>query len=423
MRKSIISVKNLSKCYKIGVKIERDDGLRHMLERLVRSPSNWIPFIKNKEKNEDFWAVRDVNIEIERGEIVGIIGHNGAGKSTLLKLLSRITEPTNGSIHLRGRVASLLEVGTGFHSELTGRENIFLNGAVLGMRRLEIKKKFDEIIEFADIQKFLDIPVKKYSSGMYARLAFAVAAHLEPEILIVDEVLSVGDADFQKKCLEKIEDVSVNKERTVIIVSHQMEVIQNICSRCILMDKGQLIFEGKTEEVVNVYLAKGKKLANSELFKRQDREGQGVVRFTSVDLCDESGKIINEAISGKNVIISLKYTVSNGYLLKDCVFCVEICKGLKEYFSLSTELVNCKKLQICGDGQVDFFVPNWPLSAGMYYTNIYVEGSNIVQDYLNNASLINVINGDFFKIGKIMHNSREGAAVLVSHSWIKINNY
>ena len=203
---------------------------------------------------EDFWALKDVSFEVKQGDRIGIIGRNGAGKSTLLKILSRITEPTTGSVRIKGRVASLLEVGTGFHPELTGRENIYLNGAILGMGRAEIKKKFDEIVDFAEIEKFLDTPVKRYSSGMYVRLAFAVAAHLEPEILVVDEVLAVGDAQFQKKCLGKMEDVSAKEGRTVLFVSHNLEAVRQMCNRCLLLHKGTIIADEAPSETIARYL-------------------------------------------------------------------------------------------------------------------------------------------------------------------------
>ena len=205
-------------------------------------------------KKEDFWALKDVSFEVEKGEALGIIGRNGAGKSTLLKILSRITEPTTGRIEINGRVASLLEVGTGFHHELTGRENIFLNGAILGMSRLEIRRKFDEIVDFAGVEKFLDTPVKRYSSGMYVRLAFAVAAHLEPEVLVVDEVLAVGDAEFQKKCLGKMKEVSEGEGRTVLFVSHNLAAIRNLCTKGILLNGGQIEIAGEIDMVTNKYL-------------------------------------------------------------------------------------------------------------------------------------------------------------------------
>lgn len=419
MIESIISVENLSKRYLIGRQAAQGDGLRHVLERAVRAPFGWMRPGRGekREKTEEFWAVKDVSLEVKQGEMMGVIGRNGAGKSTLLKLMSRITEPTKGTIKLRGRVASLLEVGTGFHPELTGRENIFLNGAILGMSRLEIKRKFDEITAFAEIDKFLDTPVKRYSSGMYVRLAFAVAAHLEPEILIVDEVLAVGDAEFQKKCLGKMEDVSSKEGRTVILVSHQMTAIQNLCTRCILMDHGQLMMEGATEDVVNAYMSKGAELASSGLDERRDRTGKGEVRVTSISLRDESGKEIKEAIAGSNVVLSLSYSVDQGVVLNDCIFCVEICKDLKKYFSLSSALVDRRKLEISGDGRIDFLVPDWPLSGGRYHVNIYIESARVMQDFLNDASVIEVIDGDFFGTGKLHHEGWQGMTVLVRHSW------
>jgi lipopolysaccharide transport system ATP-binding protein len=252
----IISVENLSKRYVLGHQMARGDGLRHIIEAVVRAPGQW--FRQRQEQraaaSEEFWALRNVSFDIQRGDVVGVIGRNGAGKSTLLKILSRITEPTTGRITLDGRVASLLEVGTGFHQELTGRENIFLNGAILGMTKAEITRKFDEIVAFSEVEKFLDTPVKRYSSGMYVRLAFAVAAHLEPEVLIVDEVLAVGDVEFQKKCLGKMEDVSKGG-RTVVFVSHNMDAILRLCPRSILLDRGKLQLYADSRQAVAAYSA------------------------------------------------------------------------------------------------------------------------------------------------------------------------
>jgi lipopolysaccharide transport system ATP-binding protein len=419
MSDSIISVENLSKCYIIGRNTEQGDGLRHIMERAVRAPFSILKggAREKQAKTEEFWAVRDVSVEIKRGEIVGVIGRNGAGKSTLLKLLSRITEPTRGKISLRGRVASLLEVGTGFHPELTGRENIFLNGAILGMSRVEIKRKFDEITAFAEIDRFLDTPVKRYSSGMYVRLAFAVAAHLEPEILIVDEVLAVGDAEFQKKCMGKMGDVSAKEGRTVLLVSHQMPAIQNLCTRCILMDRGQLIQEGKTEDIVNAYMSKGSELASGGLADRKDRAGKGDIRVTSIGLRDDSGNSIQEAIAGSDVVLSLGYKVADGKKLESCIVCVEICKDLKKFFALSSDLVDRRKLQLSGEGRIDFLVRDWPLSGGTYHVNIYIESEKVMQDYLNDASVIETIDGDYYGTGKLHHEGWQGTAVLVKHSW------
>src|SRR5258708_7035362 len=248
MNNTVIQAEGLSKLYRRGLQV--DDGLRHSLEAFLRSP---VASMRRK-KEETFWALKDVSLEVREGEVLGLIGRNGAGKTTLLKILSRITRPTTGWAEIHGRVGSLLEVGTGFHPELTGHENTFLSGAILGMGKREIERKFDEIVAFAELEKFIDTPVKYYSSGMYVRLAFAVAAHLEPEILLVDEVLAVGDINFQKKCLGKMGDVA-RAGRTVVLVSHQLNQIRDLCSKAILMQSGQVEAVGPGEEVIAHYLS------------------------------------------------------------------------------------------------------------------------------------------------------------------------
>ena len=250
--KPIISVEGLGKSYTI--RHEGQTRYKSLREEIFTLPKRLLS--KEEHSLEEFWALKDVNFDIMPGDRVGIIGRNGAGKSTLLKLLSRITEPTTGRITMRGRVASLLEVGTGFHPELTGRENIYLNGAILGMTRAEVRRKFDEIVDFAGVEKFLDTPVKRYSSGMYVRLAFAVAAHLEPEILVVDEVLAVGDAEFQKKCLGKMEEVSKGQGRTVLFVSHNMAAVQQLCGRALLLKEGTISADGAVPALLQMYLQK-----------------------------------------------------------------------------------------------------------------------------------------------------------------------
>src|ERR1022692_3771924 len=248
-----ITIENLGKRYTIDHQRASGDGMRHAIEGAIRSPLAWLRSSRQKKlQSVDFWALKDVSFQVKQGEVIGIIGSNGAGKSTLLKILSRITVPTEGRIRIDGRIASLLEVGTGFHQELTGRENIFLNGAILGMSRAEIIRKFDEIVEFSGIEEFLDTPVKRYSSGMYVRLAFAVAAHLEPEILIVDEVLAVGDAAFQKKCLGKMGSFA-ETGRTVLFVSHNVAAVRALCQRCVWLKGGRLHKDGKTDEIVEAY--------------------------------------------------------------------------------------------------------------------------------------------------------------------------
>lgn len=274
MLDTVIRVNNLGKKYIIGhQKQERYTALRDVLTNGAVSLKSKVfkPFVKLSDPTvEEFWALKDVSFEIKQGDRVGIIGRNGAGKSTLLKILSRITEPTNGRICVKGRVASLLEVGTGFHPELTGRENIYLNGAILGMSKAEIKRKFDEIVAFAEVEKFLDTPVKRYSSGMYVRLAFAVAAHLEPEILIVDEVLAVGDAQFQKKCLGKMDDVATREGRTVLFVSHNMGAIIQLCKKTILLENGVLRTFSETSDSISTYLKVNK---NNENFNLKSFDG------------------------------------------------------------------------------------------------------------------------------------------------------
>ena len=393
--------------------------------KLERSERQWRPHfpaprsLLPASSFEDFWALRDVNLEIKQGEVVGIIGRNGAGKSTLLKILSRITEPTAGRIHLKGRVASLLEVGTGFHPELTGRENIFLNGAILGMSRLEIKRKFDEIVAFAEIEKFLDTPVKRYSSGMYVRLAFAVAAHLEPEILIVDEVLAVGDAEFQKKCIGKMEDVAARQGRTVIFVSHQMVVIQNLCPRCLLLHEGRLLQEGKTEDVVNAYLSMTTQLTGEPLSERKDRQGAGDSRIQGIEYYDVDGNSVSEAVSGKGLVIRVFFAVDAGKVLKNCRVSLAIFKEMRPCFVLSTDLVEKKPLYLSGEGWIDFTVPEWPLSGGTYHLSSFVasDGDNVVQDWIDDAATINVVDGDFYGTGKLYHTGWRGKGVLVKHGW------
>jgi lipopolysaccharide transport system ATP-binding protein len=288
----VISVENLSKRYLIGHQVAERQRYVTLRETIGREARNFVrkagelfrgrPIIQG-DRIEEFWALRHLNFEVKQGEVVGIIGHNGAGKSTLLKILSRVTEPTEGRVRLKGRVASLLEVGTGFHPELTGRENIYLNGAILGMSRAEIRRKFDEIVAFAEVDEFLDTPVKRYSSGMSVRLAFAVAAHLEPEILIVDEVLAVGDAEFQKKCLGKMDEVS-QLGRTVLLVSHDMRRIASLCSRGILLNGGVIDREGAMPAVIDAYLARRATAAFADLSARHDRTGSGDARFRSIEL-------------------------------------------------------------------------------------------------------------------------------------------
>ena len=318
---TVITVENLGKKYTIShQQREEYSSLRETLTNGITSLGKRLinPFGRSLtphpssliNTSEDFWALKDVSFEVKQGDRIGIIGRNGAGKSTLLKILSRITEPTTGSIRIKGRVASLLEVGTGFHPELTGRENIFLNGAILGMGRAEIKKKFDEIVDFAEIEKFLDTPVKRYSSGMYVRLAFAVAAHLEPEILIVDEVLAVGDAQFQKKCLGKMEDVG-KEGRTVLFVSHNMQAIRQLCDRVILLRAGKIIADTNPSAAIEQYLQEGSQLnaGKSQQEIIRDLSPDPVFRFDNVTLRQGDQEIEQFVENGRSLEIEICYEV------------------------------------------------------------------------------------------------------------------
>jgi len=314
---SAIRVEHISKLYRIGaLQTQEYQTLRDTLARTALAPVRRIAQLfggssSASPSTEDHWALEDVSFEVQPGEVVGIVGRNGAGKSTLLKILTGITEPTSGRVHLRGRVGSLLEVGTGFHPELTGRENIFLNGAILGMTRDEIRRKFDEIVAFAEIDRFLDTPVKRYSSGMHIRLGFAVAAHLNPEILLVDEVLAVGDAAFQKKCLGKMDEVS-HTGRTILFVSHNMAAVKSLCTRGVLLDAGHVACEGSIDEVVDKYLLAGSDMSVTGCIPDDaPRVGTGTARFRSVKLTGDAGKALTELYFGQPLRVTFVCEIFN----------------------------------------------------------------------------------------------------------------
>jgi lipopolysaccharide transport system ATP-binding protein len=388
---SVISVENLSKKYIIGhQKQEGYTTLRDVLANGARRITNKLrhPFAapETDPTHEEFWALKDVSFDIQQGDRVGIIGRNGAGKSTLLKILSRITEPTSGKVSIKGRVASLLEVGTGFHPELTGRENIFLNGAILGMSKADIKRKFDEIVAFAEVEKFLDTPVKRYSSGMYVRLAFAVAAHLEPEILIVDEVLAVGDAQFQKKCLGKMEEVG-NEGRTVLFVSHNMAMISNLCQKGLVLDAGRLSFRGKiSEAVLKYYQGANEKDAlasrgfESESAKLMGAELVGLGDALEISIHDElvvrMKYRIKQSVKGR-CVPNFHFYASDG----NCTF-VSNADGVK--------------IMLPGEYYAECKIPANLLNEGAYFvglalTTYYDAGKFEVEFFDQNALTFNVI--------------------------------
>lgn len=421
---TVIKVENVSKLYRLG---EVGTGtLSHDLNRWYhRLRGKEDPYLKIGESNdrakkassEYVYALKDINFEVKEGEVLGIIGKNGAGKSTLLKLLSRVTSPSSGSIKIKGRTASLLEVGTGFHPELTGRENIFLNGAILGMTKSEIRRKFDEIVDFSGVERYIDTPVKRYSSGMYVRLAFAVAAHLDPEILIVDEVLAVGDAEFQKRCLGKMDDISKNEGRTIIFVSHNMGSMEALCSRGILLAKGGLTFSGSISSVISKYLNENSNYSLTfPLNERTDRRGIGNLKFTHIEFF-VNNEITDILMTGKKTVIRVFFEKEAGHsVISACRFGISISKNEIDFILLSTELVHPEKINILNNGYIDFTMDKFPLTKSDYSLTLFCEGSGEIQDWIENAKTINVENGDFFGFGNSYPVGWEGKGVLVEHS-------
>lgn len=398
-----IKVENLGKLYRLG---EVGTGtLSHDLKRWaakVRGKED--PFSKIGETNDrttkgksDFvWALKDVDFEIQRGDAVGIIGKNGAGKSTLLKLLSKVTKPSAGEIRIRGRIASLLEVGTGFHPEMTGRENIFLNGAIMGMTKREIKRKFDEIVDFAGVERYIDTPVKRYSSGMYVRLAFAVAAHLEPEILIVDEVLAVGDAEFQKKCLGKMKDVSEGQGRTVLFVSHNMAAVSALCNQSILMAKGTLQTMGTTAAVIHEYL-NGEMKRTRSLADLNGRPGTGALRFTNLQMIDSFERPKNSFLQGEFIRFKLEFVINDPALDYGGVhFSVNIHNANGDLIANHTNKMVGKIFSNHEINASSVIVFEWkcvPLTPGEYQVSIDCVNVDQFLDYVENAATISIVEG------------------------------
>lgn len=369
---------------------------------------------------EEFWALKDISFEVKQGDRIGIIGRNGAGKSTLLKILSRIIEPTTGSVRIKGRVASLLEVGTGFHPELTGRENIYLNGAILGMHRAEIKKKFDEIVDFAEIEKFLDTPVKRYSSGMYVRLAFAVAAHLEPEILVVDEVLAVGDAQFQKKCLGKMEDVSSREGRTVLFVSHNMPSIRLLCNKTVLMAFGCLKTIGESNDIVEKYLTDNletKELLVNLCSAHRSAGTQQAVEQAWIE--DDKGNIVNKLLMGCKAYFCFEYHLDKELTNPDYGFGFETTDGTR-IFSVNTKTTVVEKMKCPLHGVVRCHVPEVMLMPGTYLVSLAIVDNQIEWvDYVERAVSFEVLPDDIYGTGKLYDRSQ---GIVFTHSIISVSD-
>src|SRR6267143_1514485 len=362
MSEIALSVQNLSKSFRIAHQGLR--GYKTLHDELATLPGRLIDRLRQRRRStsETFWALRNVSFDVKRGEVLGIIGSNGAGKSTLLKILNRITEPSIGGVDIYGRVGALLEVGTGFHPELTGRENIFLNGAILGMTRAEIKRKFDEIVAFAEVERFLDTPVKRYSSGMYVRLAFAVAAHLDPEILLIDEVLAVGDAEFQKKCLDKMEDVAANEGRTVIFVSHDMDAICHLCSRCILLSHGEIAKTGNAADVVGAYLG-GEQDQSPEIdFAPIESEAS----FQFAGLYNPKGQASSSFSADEPLLLKSSFAVRRQIEGLQLSFSVFNFKGDRIFYSTISMAKPVISVEAAGEYNIAAVIPGRLLLPGRY---------------------------------------------------------
>lgn len=422
-----ISIENVSKMYRLG---QVGTGtISHDLNRWwyrVRGKED--PYLqlgqenaRDSEGGQYVWALRDISFDVKQGEVLGIIGKNGAGKSTLLKLLSRVTAPTTGTIRAKGRIASLLEVGTGFHPELTGRENIYLNGAILGMTRQEVKAKFDEIVDFSGVAKYVDTPVKRYSSGMYVRLAFAVAAHLEPEILIVDEVLAVGDIEFQKKCLGKMKDVSENDGRTILFVSHNMASIESLTQHGVLLDKGTVSYTGTAKKTIEKYFEQLAQKTTDNLGTRTDFTGDGSISFTKAWVEDKKGTVVEEVMAGNDATFCIEYEYHGDSKMFDSV---EIAMGV--YTMNETRITDLwnestgKNLNLSDNrkGVIRCHVSKIPLNIGSYYFNIYCKSYNEVRYAIERACTFRILPGDYFGTGILLNES--AGYVLLHQEWSKI---
>jgi lipopolysaccharide transport system ATP-binding protein len=361
-----LSIQNLSKSFRIAHQRTGRPGYKTLHDELMTLPRRLINRLSPNAKptHETFWALRNISFDVKRGEVLGIIGSNGAGKSTLLKILNRITEPTTGGVDVYGRIGALLEVGTGFHPELTGRENIFLNGAILGMTRAEIKRKFDEIVAFAEIDRFLDTPVKRYSSGMYVRLAFAVAAHLDPEILLIDEVLAVGDADFQKKCLAKMEDVAAEEGRTVIFVSHNMDAVCRLCSRCILLRQGEIAKSGDTSDAVAAYLGGEQEPQHAPLVHFPQKDGDAVLGLAG--LYGPDGQATTSFSTAEPVLLKCLFNVHRQIPGLQLSFEVFNFKGDHVFYSSTSMAEPAISIEAPGEHKIAALVPSRLLLPGDY---------------------------------------------------------
>lgn len=416
-----IRVEGLGKEYRIGKKVDRYRTLRDTLSSAAKAPIKRAMDLLHGQAygaaglSETIWALKDVSFEVKHGEVLGIVGSNGAGKSTLLKILSRITEPTEGYADIYGRVGSLLEVGTGFHQELTGRENIYLNGAILGMPRVEIDRKFDEIVAFSGVEEFIDTPIKHYSSGMGLRLGFAVAAHLEPEILVVDEVLAVGDAAFQKKCLGKMGEVA-QAGRTVLFVSHNMVAVQGLCQSAIVLDHGRVVFQGETQPAIDLYLQNTQSEREAVLAERNDRQGDQTLRFTQVRILDMNGQEVDKVISGHDYCLRFYYKARKSLKAANVLMSLTVLDQQVQLLNLNSEDTGDDSLDIYPDGYFECVWKNLNLLGGTYDCGLFCSINGQLADWVEAGFSLEVVNGDFFGTGKL-YVKRRRAKILVPHSW------
>lgn len=418
-----ISVENLSKKYHIGRAQQRHDTLRDALVAGAKAPFERLRRGGRSSYDEEdtIWALKDVSFEVKRGEVVGVIGRNGAGKSTLLKILTQITEPTSGRAVLNGRVGSLLEVGTGFHQELTGRENIYLSGAILGMRQVEIDRKFDEIVDFSGVEKFIDTPVKRYSSGMRVRLGFAVAAHLDPEILLIDEVLAVGDVAFQKKCLGKMQGVA-GKGRTVVFVSHNMAAVEHLCSEAYLLTDGAITARGNTHSVISAYLGDSKANGSKPFEIRQAVLSEAAktvdhgFKIIGIELLNQDGHDLSELTTGDSLILRIHYLSRENYIAPSFMVSIANNYGV-ELIRVSTMPISGYFIEkLYGKGYIDLTIEDFPLTGGNYHCTIGVARANVEWLLkLESVLVLHVDERDVYNSGHAIDN-RKGVVTL-KHQW------
>lgn len=412
----MIEVENLGKRYRLGTKAREDTLVGSLKSALTYPIRNYRELKRRKSFGEAedasiLWALRDVNFSVDQGEVLGIIGHNGAGKSSLLKVLSRITEPTTGTVTLQGRVSSLLEVGTGFHNDLSGRDNVYMNGTILGMSRREVTDKFDEIVAFSGVATHIDTPVKFYSSGMKVRLAFAVAAHLDPEILIIDEVLAVGDLAFQQKCLAKMDNVS-RSGRTVIFVSHNMGAVEGLCQRCLLMEHGRKIFDGAVPEAIARYRDSTLTRAGAVvLADRTDRYGDGALRFRSI-IFNEGGPVV----TGEPLTIDIAFDAEQA--LPSWQFTLRFCRNYREAVIMVDSRSQGVSLSAdAGSNQLRIEMPSCPLMPNQYLIELWANSSNATVDGLFDAASITVQEGDPYGTGTMIYAPQNGLVVAPRGQW------